>query len=34
MISSLTGGNIETTHIIIAEPIGSILATTVAMVGG
>ena len=34
MISSLTGGNIETTHIIIGEPIGSILATTVAMVGG
>ena len=34
MISSLTGGNIETTHIIIGEPIGSILATTVAMVSG
>ena len=32
MISTLTGGNIETTHIMIGEPIGSMVATGIAMI--
>lgn len=34
LISSLTGGEIETTHIMIGDPFSSFLATAIAMVTG
>ena len=34
LISSLTGGEIETTHIMIGDPISSMLATAIAAVTG
>ena len=34
LISSLTGGEIETTHIMIGDPISSGLATLIAAVTG
>ena len=34
LISSLTGGEIETTHIMIGDPISSLVATAIAAVTG
>ena len=33
LIGSLTGGNVETTHILLVEPVTSMVASTLAMLG-
>ncbi len=34
LVSSLTGGNVETTHVMVIDPIGSIVATGLATLSG
>ena len=34
LISSLTGGEIETTHVMVGDPFSSLLATAIAVVTG
>jgi hypothetical protein len=33
LIGTLTGGNVETTHILLVEPVTSMVASTLAMLG-